>query len=59
MPFKAVRYLTDTALELAGDVAAKEALVGEEMAITAETLTAAAEMVDGLLSKAHRRMSRT
>ena len=59
VPFKAVRYLTDTALELAGDVAAKEALVGEEMAITAETLTAAAEMVDGLLSKAHRRMSRT
>ena len=56
VPLKAVRYLTDTALELAADVTASEE--DSEMAITAETLTAAAEMVSGLLQRAEgRRLS--
>ena len=58
VPLKAVRYLTDMALELAGDVAASEDVLDEGMAITAETLTAAAEMVSGLLQRAEgRRLS--
>ena len=59
VPLKAVRYLTEAALELAGSVSDRcdEELVGVEMLIAAETLTAAATMVHDLLARAQRRLS--
>ena len=57
VPIKALRYLTDTALELASNVAASRTALDEDIVMTAETLNAAAEMVNELLARSQRRLS--